>query len=101
MILLNIAFDFAYNENAASYTYLTKLFITIIENLLKSTIEYLLIHFAGPDVYFSGGYITQRHGGKEGIDGIQVEIPRDLRIDGGEEGRKRVGHALGKVEFVK
>ena len=33
----------------------------------------------------------------EGIDGIQVEIPRDLRIDGGEEGRKRVGHALGKA----
>ena len=76
---------------------MTKLFITIIEYLLKSTIEYLRIHFAGPDVYFSGGYITQRHGGKEGIDGIQVEIPRDLRIDGGEEGRKRVGHALGKA----
>jgi hypothetical protein len=73
---------------------------TFHHNLLKSTI-YLLIHFAGPDVYFSGGYITQRHGGKEGIDGIQVEIPRDLRIDGGEEGRKRVGHALGKVDFVK
>ena len=26
-----------------------------------------------------------------------MEIPRDLRIDGGEEGRKRVGHALGKA----
>ena len=47
-------------------------------------------------MYFSGGYITQRHG-NEGIDGIQVEIPRDLRIDGGEEGRNRVGHALGKA----
>ena len=41
------------------------------------------------------------NGSNEGIDGIQVEIPRDLRIDGGEEGRKRVGHALGKVELVK
>ena len=48
------------------------------------------------EVYFSGGYITQRHG-NQGIDGIQVEIPRDLRIDGGEEGRTRVGHALGKA----
>ena len=54
-------------------------------------------HFSGPDVYFSGGYITQRHGGKEGIDCIQLEIPRDLRFDGGEEGRKQVGHALGKA----
>ena len=59
----------------------------------------IIANFEGPDVYFSGGYITQRHcsGVKGGIDGIQVEIPRDLRIDGGEEGRKRVGHALGKA----
>ena len=65
------------------------------------TIKSALNISIGPDcVYFSGGYITQRHSSsciKEGIDGIQVEIPRDLRIDGGEEGRKRVGHALGKA----
>ena len=79
---------------------LAKLFITIYRYEICWN-PLFVTHFAGPDVYFSGGYITQRHGGKEGIDGIQVEIPRDLRIDGGEEGRKRVGHALGKVEFVK
>lgn len=31
------------------------------------------------------------------MDGIQLEIPRDLRIEGGEEGRQRIGHTLGKV----
>ena len=46
--------------------------------------------------YFSGGYITQVHG-RDDFDAIQVETPRDLRIERGEEGRERFGHALGRA----
>ena len=49
---------------------------------------------AGSHPYFSGGYITQVHG-RDDFDAIQVETPRDLRIERGEEGRLRFGHALG------
>ncbi len=50
----------------------------------------------------SGGYITKRHS-SDGLDGIQLETPRDLRIGGGEEGRKQLGHSIGKAisEFYK
>ena len=51
---------------------------------------------AGSHPYFSGGYITQVHG-RDDFDAIQVETPRDLRIERGEEGRERFGHALGRA----
>ena len=52
---------------------------------------------AGPARYFSGGYITQAHGGGDDFDAIQLETPRDLRIERGEEGREHFGHALGRA----
>ena len=51
---------------------------------------------AGSHPYFSGGYITQVHG-RDDFDAIQVETPRDLRIERGEEGRERFGQALGRA----
>ena len=53
--------------------------------------------FLSEDVYFAGGFITRQHHNKVGIDAIQIETPRDLRIEEGEEGRRRFGHALGKA----
>ena len=48
----------------------------------------------GDFAYYSGGYITKRYG-RDDFDAIQVETPRDLRIESGEEGREHLGHALG------
>ncbi len=51
----------------------------------------------GPDKYYSGGYITQRHGSTGGgmVDAIQVETPREARVDGGPEKRQEFARALG------
>ena len=49
------------------------------------------------DAYFGGGFITRQHHNNRGIDAIQIETPRDLRIEEGAEGRSRLGHALGKA----
>ena len=62
-------------------------------SLLKSSI----FPFLSEDVYFAGGFITRHHHNKLGIDAIQIETPRDLRIEEGDEGRRRLGHALGKA----
>lgn len=44
--------------------------------------------------YFSGGYSTRRHGSREGgtIDGVQLELPRRLRLDTGNQ--RRLGRDL-------
>jgi len=57
---------------------------------------------AGDFAYYSGGYITKRYG-RDDVDAIQVETPRDLRIEAGEEGRDHLGHALGSAisDFYK
>jgi len=47
--------------------------------------------------YFSGGYITQRHGSRESgvIDAIQIECNRDVRFDADE--RKKFAVSLGSA----
>ena len=52
--------------------------------------------FSGDSPYFAGGYITQIHS-KDHFDAIQLETPRDLRIDKGDDERERFGHALGRA----
>ena len=61
------------------------------------SIEIIDFPFLSEDVYFAGGFITRHHHNKLGIDAIQIETPRDLRIEEGDEGRRRLGHALGKA----
>ena len=51
---------------------------------------------SGESPYFAGGYITQIHS-KDHFDAIQLETPRDLRIDKGDDERERFGHALGRA----
>ena len=64
--------------------------------------------FSGADKYYSGGYITRSHGSyntgsnSDSLDGpmfdaIQLETPRESRIEGGEEERVNYGKALGRV----
>jgi len=64
--------------------------------------------FPGPDKYYSGGYITRSYGSystryendpsnESLFDAIQLETPRESRIDGGEEERTNYGKALGRV----
>ena len=63
---------------------------------------------SGPDKYYSGGYITRSYGSystryendpsnESLFDAIQLETPRESRIDGGEEERTNYGKALGRV----
>ena len=62
----------------------------------KKTVQCFGVAGSHRHPYFSGGYITQVHG-RDDFDAIQVETPRDLRIERGEEGRERFGHALGRA----
>ena len=66
----------------------------------------LFHHFLGADKYYSGGYITRSYGSLDvGIgedsaalfDAIQLETPRESRIEGGEEERINYGKALSRV----
>ena len=63
-------------------------------------------YFLGADKYYSGGYITRAYGsldvgmGEESetlFDAIQLETPRESRIEGGEEERINYGKALSRV----
>ena len=64
--------------------------------------------FLGTDKYYSGGYITRSYGSFDidlkksssdasRYDAIQLETPREARIEGGEEERINYGRALGRV----
>ena len=66
----------------------------------------LFCHFLGADKYYSGGYITRSYGsldvgmGEDSealFDAIQLETPRESRIEGGEEERINYGKALSRV----
>ena len=62
----------------------------------KKTYFIFFFFFSGDSPYFAGGYITQIHS-KDHFDAIQLETPRDLRIDKGDDERERFGHALGRA----
>jgi len=53
----------------------------------------------GSDKYWSGGFITQQYGSREGgqVDAIQLEMPSELRIKGGEKVRTEFAETLGEV----
>ena len=68
--------------------------------------SFLFYYFLGVDKYYSGGYITQSYGsldvgmGEDSgalFDAIQLETPRESRIEGGEEERINYGKALSRV----
>jgi len=52
--------------------------------------------------YFSGGYNTQIHGSRDGrnIDGIQIELPQDIRFTSGPRNRFCVDFATVAVDFL-
>ena len=54
---------------------------------------------SGSEKYFRGGYTTQVHGSLDGglVDAIQLEAPREVRIDGGESVRKEFAEALARA----
>ena len=44
------------------------------------------------DSYFRGGYITQTYGSRDTggpFDAVQMEMPYEMRVDAGQEGRER------------
>jgi len=53
----------------------------------------------GKDKYYRGGYITQQYGSSNGgfIDAIQIEVPSEIRYEGGAELNTRYGKKLAKV----
>lgn len=53
----------------------------------------------GSDLYYRGGYTTQVHGSRDGgvVDAIQVEIPGEIRIEGGKTLRKRFSINLANI----
>ena len=53
----------------------------------------------GKDKYFSGGYITATHGSWYGgmVDAIQLEIPSEIRRDGGLLMRKLFSSRLAQI----
>jgi len=62
-------------------------------------------HSPGTDKYYKGGYITQTHGSNLGgdIDAIQLEVPAEIRHEGGEEYREHFSKELAKIlaKFVE
>eukprot|EP00092_Neocalanus_flemingeri_P027037 GFUD01029321.1.p1 GENE.GFUD01029321.1~~GFUD01029321.1.p1 ORF type:complete len:315 (+),score=54.52 GFUD01029321.1:304-1248(+) len=56
-------------------------------------------HYPGKDKYYKGGYITQTHGSSEegGIDAIQLELPAEIRHEGGEGQREAFSKDLAKI----
>ena len=53
----------------------------------------------GKDKYFNGGYITSTHGSWYGglVDAIQLEIPGEIRNDGGKSLRKHFSSNLARI----
>jgi len=53
----------------------------------------------GQDKYFNGGYITSTHGSWLGglVDAIQLEIPGEIRNDGGKSLRKHFSSNLARI----
>jgi len=53
----------------------------------------------GKDKYFNGGYITSTHGSWLGglVDAIQLEIPGEIRNDGGKSLRKHFSSNLARI----
>ena len=53
----------------------------------------------GTDLYYRGGYTTQVHGSRDGgqVDAIQVEIPGEIRIEGGKKLRKQFSTSLANI----
>lgn len=51
------------------------------------------------DLYYRGGYTTQVHGSEDGgvVDAIQVEIPAEIRIEGGKELRRHFSTKLATI----
>jgi hypothetical protein len=53
----------------------------------------------GPDLYYRGGYTTQVHGSRDGgvVDAIQLEIPGEIRMEGGEGLRTQFSTTLATI----
>ena len=53
----------------------------------------------GTDLYYRGGHTTQVHGSRDGgvVDAIQLEIPGEIRIDGGKELRQQFSRKLAEI----
>merc|ERR1719431_1636370 len=53
----------------------------------------------GTDLYYRGGYTVQVHGSRDGgqVDAIQVEIPGEIRIEGGKKLRKQFSTSLANI----
>ena len=69
---------------------------------------FLILCFLGTDKYYSGGYITHAYGSLDvdlkndsldysKFDAIQLETPRESRIEGGEQERSNYGQALSQA----
>lgn len=56
-------------------------------------------HYPGKEKYYKGGYITQTHGSSEdgAIDAIQLELPAEIRHEGGEVLRESFSKDLAKI----
>lgn len=75
----------AINNKGVSFSELLRgahAFGTMLQNDGYTTVPGLYFEYP-TDAYFSGGYITDRHGSKSGgtIDGIQIECNRAIRFD--------------------
>ena len=53
----------------------------------------------GTDLYYRGWYPAQVHGSRDGgvVDAIQLEIPGEIRMDGGEELRTQCSTTLATI----
>ena len=66
---------------------------------------YFNFYYSGADKYYSGGYITRAYGSlnidgsmnDSKFDAIQLETPRESRIEGGEQERSNYGRALSRT----
>ena len=61
---------------------------------------------SGTDKYYRGGYITQTYGSRDTggpFDAIQMEMPYEMRVDAGQEGRERFASAVGRAmaEYIR
>jgi len=60
----------------------------------------------GEDRYYKGGYICQTHGSRDteicanGIDAIQIEVPAEIRHEGGEKLRTKFSKDFAKILSV-
>jgi len=57
-------------------------------------------HFPGKDKYFNGGFTTKEHGSRDNggrVDAIQLEIPSEIRGEGGRGPRIKFAKDLAKI----